>query len=235
MRLKLSSGLLIVSFLLSVLLSASSVGAGVYKWRDDTGKLHFTDDKSKIPLQYRSRGAEKMKGMIEPSTPQKLEAPVAAVEDPTAVENPDETAGTEPPAIEEKKDPTEGMDPKLVAMLNETRDFLENENKRHNYLIINVIPDRLNGGREYVNTVYKNLDAKNALVKKLRRFKLLSLKVAQQYLRRSAQRDRKIEVGGEDYIERLERLKKRMKSGIKTKKKILSKLKADLGEPAEES
>lgn len=231
MRLKLCFGLLIVA----LLLSASSVGAGVYKWRDDAGKLHFTDDKNKIPLQYRSRGAEKMKGMIEPPAPPKPVMPAGTVKDPTAVENPDETAGTEPPAIEEKKDPTEGMDPKLVAMLNETKNFLENENVRYEYLVTSVEPDKLNGGRAYVNAVYKFLDAKKKLVQKLRKFKLPSLKVAQQYLQRSAQRDRKIKVGGEDYIEQLERLKKRMKSGIKTKKKIIAKLKADLGESAEES
>ena len=231
MRLKLCFGLLIVA----LLLSASSVGAGVYKWRDDAGKLHFTDDKNKIPLQYRSRGAEKMKGMIESPAPKKPVMPAGTVKDPTAVENPDETAGTEPPAIEEKKDPTEGMDPKLKAILKETKNFLENENIRYEYLVTSVKPDKLNGGRAYVNAVYKFLDAKKKLVQKLRKFKLPSLNVAQQYLQRSAQRDRKIKVGGEDYIEQLERLKKRMKSGIKTKKKIIAKLKVDLGEPAEES
>lgn len=231
MRLKLCFGLLIVA----LLWSASSVGAGVYKWRDDAGKLHFTDDKNKIPLQYRSRGAEKMKGMIEPPAPPKPVMPAGTVKDPTAVENPDETAGTEPPAIEEKKDPTEGMDPKLVAILKETKNFLENENVRYEYLVTSVEPDKLNGGRAYVNAVYKFLDAKKKLVQKLRKFKLPSLNVAQQYLQRSAQRDRKIKVGGEDYIEQLERLRKRMRSGIKTKKKIITKLKADLGEPAEES
>lgn len=231
MRLKLCFGLLIVA----LLWSASSLGAGVYKWRDDAGKLHFTDDKNKIPLQYRFSGTVKMKGMIEPPAPPKPVMPAGTVKDPTAVENPDETAGTEPPAIEEKKDPTEGMDPKLVAMLNETKNFLENENVRYEYLVTSVKPDRLNGGRAYVNAVYKFLDAKKKLVQKLKKSKLPSLKAAQQYLQRSAQRDRKIKVGGEDYIEQLERLKKRMKSGIKTKKKIIAKLKADLGEPAEES
>jgi hypothetical protein len=30
-------------------------GAAVYKWKDDNGKLHFTDQPSKIPLKYRKK------------------------------------------------------------------------------------------------------------------------------------------------------------------------------------
>ena len=30
-------------------------GAAVYKWKDDNGKLHFTDQASKIPLKYRKK------------------------------------------------------------------------------------------------------------------------------------------------------------------------------------
>lgn len=230
MRLKFCFGLLIVS----LLLSASWVWAGVYKWRDDAGKLHFTDDKAKIPLQYRSSGIEKMKGMIEPPAPEKPAAPAETVEDPAAVENPDETAGTEPPAIEEEKDPTADMDPKLVAMLQETKGFLETENKNLEILVTTVKPDA-SGGKTYMGKVRTFLKTKEALIKKLRRFKQPSLKAAQKYLQRSAQQDKRIDVHGDDYVEEMVRLKKRMKKDIETKKKLIAKLKADLGEPAEES
>lgn len=229
MRLKLCFGLLIVA----LLLSASSVAAGVYKWRDDAGRLHFTDDKNKIPLQYRSSGMEKMKGMIEPSAPPKPAAPPAeTVKDPSAVENPDGTAETEPPAIEEEKDPTEGMDPKLLAILQETKKFLEGENRAHKRLIDFVEPD-LKNGRYYVTDVRKRIASKKALIKKLNKFKLPSLQQARSFIKNSLILDANEKIGGEGYEGRIIKLKKRLASQMATKKLIIKLLEADLPEAEE--
>lgn len=35
---------------------STPVGATIYKWTDETGKTHYTNDKSKIPLRYRKSG-----------------------------------------------------------------------------------------------------------------------------------------------------------------------------------
>ena len=48
-----------------LLLFQASVLAGIYKWRDDSGKLHFTDDRSKIPLKYQQE-IKKFKGAPPP-------------------------------------------------------------------------------------------------------------------------------------------------------------------------
>jgi len=227
MRLKLLFSLLIVA----LLWSASSVWAGVYKWRDNAGKLHFTDDKSKIPPQYRSpSGAMKMKGMIEPPAPKKPEPPAEEVKDPSAVENPDEMAGTEPSPAEVKKDPTADMDPKLVAMLKETKGFLEIENKQYQFMFDSVNSNETSN-KSYLIRVKRFLRIKEGLLKKLRRFKQPSLKAAQKFLQISARIDKRFKLGGEDIEKNMVRLKKRLKKDIETKKKLIVKLKADLGEP----
>lgn len=43
--------------------------AKVYKYRDDQGKIHFTDDPSQIPLKYRKKNKmEKFRGVSEPTS-----------------------------------------------------------------------------------------------------------------------------------------------------------------------
>ncbi len=37
------------------LVLAAPASAGLYKWKDENGKTHFTDDPSRIPLDYRNK------------------------------------------------------------------------------------------------------------------------------------------------------------------------------------
>jgi len=44
------------------------VSAKIYKYKDEHGKTHFTDDASKIPVRYRNKGTvKKFKGVNEPT------------------------------------------------------------------------------------------------------------------------------------------------------------------------
>lgn len=57
-------------------LAASPVSAKIYKWKDDAGKLHFTDDPSKIPLKYRrQQKIETVRGVPESSNPVRIKVP----------------------------------------------------------------------------------------------------------------------------------------------------------------
>jgi len=133
-----------------------------------------------------------------------------------------------------KKDPTEGMDPKLVAMLNETKTFLEDENRQHQFLINKIKLDKF-AGKAYIDTIENFLNPKKKLVQRLGKFKLPSLKAARKFLQKSARQDKSFELGGKDYMERVVKFKKRMAKDIETKKNLIAKLKSDLGEPAEKS
>ena len=40
------------AILLAVLAGEAGAGSVIYQWRDDNGKIHFTDNASAIPVQY---------------------------------------------------------------------------------------------------------------------------------------------------------------------------------------
>jgi len=46
---------LLTAIAFAVVWFAQPVFAGLYKWTDDTGRVHFTDDKSKIPRKFRTK------------------------------------------------------------------------------------------------------------------------------------------------------------------------------------
>ena len=50
---------LIFALLGLILLQSGPVLAKIYKYKDDQGKTHFTDDASKIPMKYRKQGSVK--------------------------------------------------------------------------------------------------------------------------------------------------------------------------------
>jgi clan AA aspartic protease (TIGR02281 family) len=70
-KLSCAVGVLVFLFL------ASPSHSAIYKWKDESGKTHFTDNLSKIPPKYRKKGGlETMKGLVaEPSKPVVLKHP----------------------------------------------------------------------------------------------------------------------------------------------------------------
>ena len=69
--------------LLTILIAFASLSyAEVYKWTDEKGGVHFTDDYNQVPQKYRNR-IEKQEGLLpggneekrEPASPQKKEDP----------------------------------------------------------------------------------------------------------------------------------------------------------------
>jgi len=195
--------------------------AAIYKWKDDQGKIHFTDNKSSIPLKYRNQ-LEKVKGMTEPKP--------EPVEEPVAVEKEKEVVAAEPEVVEEKGAGEERKkDLELIAILKETIKFLEDENRSHQRLLNFVKPDVQNG-RYYIVPIRKGVGKKEQLVKKLRKFKRFSLNRARRFLKGSLIQDKEEKIGGDGYLERILSLKSRLEGEIQTKKKIIKKLQSDLKE-----
>jgi len=204
------------------LFQASAV-AGIYKWRDDQGKLHFTDSKSKIPLKYREN-VQKLRGVAEPK-PEPVEEPASGPEKEKEAVASEPAAGGGNGA--EKEPEKEEQDPKLVAMLKATIKFFEDKNREHTRLIKFVKPDKQNG-RYYIVAIRKGVGKKTQMVDKLKGFKLPSLKRSRRFIKSSLLQDKQEKIGGEDYLERLQRLKQRLEREIMTQKKIIKKLKSDL-------
>ncbi len=200
--------------------------AGIYKWRDDQGKIHFTDDKSRIPLKYREK-FEKFKGVVEPKP--------KSVQEPVGAEKEKEVVASEPEAGGEKGEGEatggEKENPKLVALLKETKRFLEDENRAHQRLI-KFVEAKLRNGKHYVDEVRNNIDPKKNLIKKLEEFKFPPLEKARKFLKKSVNLDKREKIGGSGYEDRIVRLKRRMESEIKTKKQLIKQIEADLGLPS---
>ncbi len=201
--------------------------AGIYKWKDDQGKVHFTDDKSRIPLKYRGK-LEKFKGVVEPK-PKSVQEPVEAEKGKEAVapepEAPEEMAPEEKAA--EEKAAEKEKTAELVAALKETKKYLEYENASNERLTKFVKPTKFNG-RYYVNELRKKLPRKKKLAEKLSEFKDSVLIMANSYLTKSIALDESEKMGGPGYLARILALRQRMKTQVKTKKKIIKRIQARL-------
>jgi len=208
----------VTALVLAVLwLCQTPLWAGIYKWKDDQGKVHFTDDKSRIPLKYRGH-LEKFKGVTEPK-PKPVEAEQekeAVAPDPGA----EEKAAAEKAAEKEKT-------AELVAALKETKKFLEYENASNERLIKFVKPTKFHG-RNYVNEIRKKLPRKKKLAEKLSKFKDSVLIMANSYLTKTIALDESEKMGGAGYLERILALRQRMQTQVATKKQIIRRIQARL-------
>ncbi len=199
-------------------LCQTPIWAGIYKWKDDQGKVHFTDDKSRIPLKYRGH-LEKFKGVTEPKP------------EPVKAEEEEEAVAPEPGAAEEKaaaeKAAEKEKTAEIVAALKETKKYLEYENASNERLIKFVKPTKFHG-RNYMNEVRKKLPRKKKLAEKLSKFKDSVLIMANSYLTKTIALDESEKMGGEGYLERILALRQRMKTQVETKKKIIRRIQARL-------
>ena len=224
----------LTGILLAVLwLFQTPLWAAIYKWRDDQGKLHFTDSKSKIPLKYREN-IQKFKGVVEPNpepVAEPAESEKGGKEKEAVVSEP--TAGEKKPAGEKKQ-----KDSKLIVMLKETIKFLEDENRAHQRLIGSVEPTKKNG-RYYVSTILKGIATRKPMIKKLKGFNNSSLKRTRRFLKSSyftykreasVFESEQVKVGDDEYLVRILSLKELLKREIKSKEKIIKKLKSALKE-----
>jgi peptidoglycan hydrolase CwlO-like protein len=84
-------GLVIVAGLLFS--SALAFGQGVYKWVDEKGTAHFTDDLSLVPERYRDQVLE-AKPPREPASPPSTESP-KRIEEEKEIQSPSEPASEE--------------------------------------------------------------------------------------------------------------------------------------------
>lgn len=206
--------------------------AAIYKWKDDQGKLHFTDSKSKIPLKYRDQ-MEKFKGVSEPN-PEPVEEPegVEKAERAEKAEKEKEVVAPMPGGGEDNGEdtkPAKKKNLKLIAMLKDAIKFLKDENRTHQRLINFVKPDVQNG-RYYIVAIRNATGKKEEFIKKLKGFNLPSLKRARRFLTNTLFQDKQEKIGGEGYLERIKSLKERLEREIPAKKKIIKKLQTNLDE-----
>lgn len=201
--------------------------SAVYKWKDDQGRTHFTDDEGKIPAQYRNKDkVKKVKGLTTRETPKTT--PEEAEESEEGEEGSEEKEATaEGEAGSEAGEEPSEEEKATLALLEEVKTFMVAENEVHNKLIEFVPADEKNG-KNYILPLKKRSVKKISLVKKMYKSKLRVLKPMVNFLRQSAALDSQGKLGGEDYIGRIVAVKNRIEREVLKKEKMIKILEEEI-------
>jgi uncharacterized protein DUF4124 len=163
---------LIFALLVWVAFQPEPVFAKIYKYKDEHGKTHFTDDASRIPPRYRNKGAVKnFKGVNEPDpapgTSSLLPSPASAGGGESSVQNKnDEGLSSQDEGLVKKTIQTFKVG---IALGNEYKDNQPN----------------FTNGRRAVNDIQSSLPLKESLARELAGTKVPELKEALGFLKQS--------------------------------------------------
>ena len=213
-----------VAFLmLSVYFLCASVEpaiAKLYKWKDDKGSTHYTDNENNIPLQYRNKDKiEKLKGLSEAKPP---------AEDPSDETPAEETIaeGEESVPEGEEEGPSEA-DAEALLFLQELKAYLDTE-IRLKGRILQAVPPNVKYGKHYILPVQARAELKFSMAQKIKDSGIESLKPVSQFLITSGQLDSELGIGGDGYLQRILDLRDRIESEIETKKNLVKKVEDEI-------
>jgi hypothetical protein len=158
--------------------------SSIYKWKDEQGKVHFTDDPLKIPLKHRlDHNLEKIRGLPPVKSSSKKTAGKGN-SDSTSEDQNEEGNQTDNTDTDEKKaDKKE----KELASMREALGFLKSDVQRYKKYD-EYVPQHRHAVvlREEIVTV---IPAKEALAKKLEESDSALLKQVSSYLKTSLKKD----------------------------------------------
>ncbi len=208
----------------------SSAEAKILKWKDDTGKVFFTDDISKVPAQYRTdEHKKKLKRKFSPKGRASSKSSGVAEGKETSIEDvaPPESGGGQlkisDDAGEEKSKKKKPPIPH-EGLIMETKAFLEQDVKAMDKLV-SVFPSMNEKNGKYLALPLKKTVGKRMeIAAKIDQAEAPGLQPIADFLLDSAKKDEKFEVGGEDYLERIQQLHVRVKSELSRKKLYLKDL-----------
>ncbi|MCH8208704.1 MAG: DUF4124 domain-containing protein [Nitrospinae bacterium] len=228
---RLKHHLVLVSFMMVGIfllgLFSQPAFSAVYKWQDDQGRTHFTDDEGKIPTQYRNKDkVKKVKGLTTRETPKT--SPEAAEESEEGEEGSEEQEATaEGEAGSEAGEEPSEEEKETLALLAEVKTFMVAENEFHTKLIEFIPADEKNG-KNYILPLKKRSVKKMNLVDKMYDSKLRVLKPMVNFLRQSAALDSQGKLGGDDYIGRIVAVKSRIEREVLKKEKMIKILEEEI-------
>ena len=159
---------MIIALLALIAFQPDPAIAKIYKYKDEHGKTHFTDDAGSIPMRYRKKGSmKKFRGVAEP-TPE---------------------VNTSSKSSEKKsKDVDEGLGSKEVALIKQTIQVFgvgAELGKRYK----NVVPNFPNG-QAAINAIQSSVPLKESLVSALEGTKVPELQGALGFLKQSISVDK---------------------------------------------
>lgn len=209
--------ILTMTMIVAVNLIAQPASAGLYKWVDDQGKVHYTDDKGKIPKKYRTdtkmKRVRSIAGLKETASSGSSKGGKGREGTDEASVNAEDTKGilekAEEKAVEE-----------VIAFFKEENDraarFDGIRNTSGNY-------QTMRKGFE------KNLPAKKGLAQKFSNSKIPALKETRAYLEKSIEGD-EAQVATQFQSGIARGYYRRIISEIPTKEELIKNLKAAVKE-----
>jgi hypothetical protein len=188
--------------------------AKIYKWKDDKGTTHFTDNEKNIPLKFRKKEKlEELKGLTKPKpTKGKTQETSEKENDAEAI---DQGVGAE---VGEENSLNE-----TILLLEEVKTFLELEINFHKR-ILKSVPANVKNGKHYFLPLMERAKGKFTLADKIKESGIKSLKPVSNYLITSGSLDQGNTIGGNDYLSRIIETKSRMESEILVKETLIEKV-----------
>jgi hypothetical protein len=210
------SKVLIFALLGWVAFQPEPVFAKIYKYKDDNGKTHFTDDASKIPARYRNKGSvKKFKGVNEPAPASGTSSGLSGQK--SAGGSGGESSKNEVDAGFSLKD--EGLVKKTIQVfkvgITLGKQYENNQPNSPN-------------GRRAVNTIQSSLPLKESLAKELEGTQVPELKEALGFLKRSIAVDKKTTSIGAGLKTRIVGIFKRLANEGKQQAALIRKLEQGL-------
>lgn len=197
---------------------ATPLFAQVYKWIDNEGKTHFTDNIESIPEEFRSQ--LKKHKLPEPST----------VEDGKTPEVEAEKSPPDEKSAEAEEEKPAGPSPEETAAINEAIGFLSGSIPRYGQY--EGYTPNLVVTRQLYGLFQGDLPAKKALTEKLDAMELPVLKETAAFLRGSLAEDEKFTINAPMMWTRTQNQLARLKAEGETMAALIKKLENALEEPA---
>jgi hypothetical protein len=191
--------------------------AKIYKWKDDQGKMHFTDDRAKIPQKYREK-VQKFKGVTEPKP--KVE------EEPEPEEEPKEepSAEVKPPPEEKPKPagPPPLTEEERAAMTAVYKPLIKIWNK-HVLLLMGGDPDEKNL-KQYVGVAQSSSVDKKAIKKTIGKTEHPLLVEIKSFMKKSGRKDARLKEDNPGLMTHVKFYKKRLMKEIPIENGFIKKL-----------
>ena len=206
--------------------------AAVYKWRDDNGKIHFTDDPNNVPEKFRQ---DKMKFRPLPKTSPKEEITKAKKK-----EDAKESIAPEEIKDKDSEKKSTGLTEAEKSAANAVIAFFEEDMPRYDSIYAYPLSNRtsrLTKLRKLRNAVIATIPQKQDLVKQISALQLPLLKEVTNFLQTMIAEDERLKKVLPQMLrntrQRVNKMANRLKAQADSEAKFIEQLEEALKDPAE--
>ncbi|CAI2718832.1 DUF4124 domain-containing protein [Nitrospina watsonii] len=215
--------------LLAVLLLAvvhSPAEAKVFRWIDDMGRVHYSDYRSAIPVQYRDQikykvpPAAKLIGDAESQQPKSPEENTEAGEEKQKL-------ATGEKSVSVPKPPQLTLEPETIKLMLVVKEYFDIHKEQVKGHVESFKFDEV-FGKYFLRLVKKRIPAEKNLLERLKNPSLVSLKNARNFLIDTLREDEKVDVKENGFQPTMDSLEYRLKQEIVLLDELIPQITEDL-------